>query len=319
MPKYLRVLCVVLFAFIAPIICAEHVRVCNQLDLPDNLVTGPFEKDLNNLVSSWFPNHSANDVVVSYGESAHLEGKFGYGSAGKDLEREFVELWLDECGVALKYLGKAKTDHNGRAKFNIGPNAFGPGVYQVFHRVIGDGTLTKSKISVFPQATKLAVFDIDGTLTIGDGEIITYMLNKAYVPEVRANAASITNILYDADYEIVYLTGRIYWFMETTRDWLQEQGFAPGTIVLSQSKWDSLPTTSGVGAYKARYLQQYLNSGFQINYAYGNAATDIYAYEKAGLSKSSTYILGGNGGKKNTVALGQDFTIHLQKVLNLEI
>src|SRR5689334_5745060 len=43
------------------------------------------------------PNHSAQDVVVPPAVARSLDGKFTYGLLSKDLEDEFVHVWLDDC------------------------------------------------------------------------------------------------------------------------------------------------------------------------------------------------------------------------------
>ena len=45
--------------------------------------------------------------------------------------------------------------------------------------------------------------------------------------------------------------------------------------------------------------------------AYGNATTDIYAYEQAQLPKERTFIIGTHRGERNTQALDGSYTGHL--------
>ena len=66
-----------------------------------------------------------------------------------------------------------------------------------------------------------------------------------------------------------------------------------------------------VGDYKAAYLNLLISQGFEIEAGYGNASTDIYAYDQAGIDKARTFMLGENGGVDNTVDLGDDYLGHI--------
>ena len=63
--------------------------------------------------------------------------------------------------------------------------------------------------------------------------------------------------------------------------------------------------------YPILYLTDLQLVGLDIDVAYGNATTDIFAYDEAGIDLAATFILGAHGGEKGTVHLGESFSKHL--------
>lgn len=305
-----------LFSFSAT---SKHVRTCDELGLPLNLINQPFKYQYNKWLSSHSPSHSANDIIIPFGEEAKLEGKFSYGSLYKDLEEENVEIWLDSCASELLYLDVVNTNGDGRIKYNFtGAADLPPGLYQIWLRVQGDGTTTKFALRILPKQTKLVIFDIDGTLTLSDAELWQYLADESYVPQKKIGAVETTRFLYDAGYEIVYLSGRHYLISEHSRNWLKDNNFAPGAVISSTSLSESWPSNSSVGEFKYKQMKYLQEMDFILQYTYGNAKTDIYAYSKVGMQKSQIFILGKYGRDQNVVAIGDDFTHHLNKLINGE-
>ena len=72
-----------------------------------------------------------------------------------------------------------------------------------------------------------------------------------------------------------------------------------------------LPSTAGVGGYKADYLADLQLAGLHLEVAYGNAATDVFAYAEAAIPNDATFVLGRHGGEAGTVDLGDAFVTHL--------
>ena len=87
-----------------------------------------------------------------------------------------------------------------------------------------------------------------------------------------------------------------------------------GTLHVTDELADSWPSDSQVGDYKAAFLLELMGKGFTVYAAYGNAASDIYAYEVAAIPKQRTYILGSRGGDDGTVALGEGYIAHIEAV-----
>ena len=293
-------------------------QVCEDSPPPSEIATEQWRHWASTLITWAGPWHSGQDVIAVAGADAVLRAKFAYGVLSKDLEDEWVEVWIDRCGE-LEWLDAARTDSDGRVALTVEADRVPlVGRHRVHFRVAGDGTGTWATLHVLPPATKLAVFDIDGTLTTSDWELVKDLASDVFnpirhgaSPQARAAAADTTRARDEQGYVVVYLTGRPYSLTGRTRDWLHDQATAPGALVTAQRSADALPFESGVGAYKADYLAELELLGFTIELAYGNAATDVFAYDEAGIDVASTFILGRHGGENGTVALGESFEAHL--------
>lgn len=265
------------------------------------------------------PDHSAQDVLITDAVEPHVPGKFAYGLFSKDLEDEWVEIWVDDCSGSYVQIGEQRTDDDGRIDLSV-PAGVLPsyGSFGVFLRVKGDLTSVTSTLSVYPEGTILLVTDIDGTLTISDAELFSDIFADyfaplgagTYVPEARIYALEAMELRAVQGYVLVYLTGRPYWLTDITREWLGDLSFPEGTLHVADSNAEVLPTDQAVGAYKRDYLQALEDMGFVLDGAYGNATTDIYAYAQASIDPSRTWIAGDHGGESGTVDIGEDYLDH---------
>jgi phosphatidate phosphatase PAH1 len=296
-------------------------QFCNSAQPPHDLPEESWENPLNEGLSLTGADHSAQDVIAVLGETAAIVGKFAYGPTSKDLEGEWIDVWMDDCSGSYRSLGEARTDSDGRISLSVAPGDLPPtGAYSLYLRVKGDNTSTRSMLRVLPRGTRLMVFDIDGTLTTDDLELVEDImvdlfepiLSGDYVPQARAGAGDITKLRRNTQgYVLIYLTGRPYMLTGRSRQWLDDLDFPPGNLHLCDDVDDILPSNDSVGDYKAAYLNLLISQGFEIAAGYGNASTDIYAYALAGIDKTRTFILGQNGGGENTVDLGDDYLDHL--------
>lgn len=248
--------------------------------------------------------HSLQDLVVAPGSSVQVEGKFAYGTISKDLEDEQVQLFLHDCS-AWRSLGTALTDRDGRARIRV-TAATSPGIYALRMVVRGDATQATGFLFVPPAGAQLTVFDIDGTLTTSDMELVKDVITDLFEPILRGTYTPVPHPfareLVEERVRLgslpVFLTGRPYWLSKISREWLAGQRMPLGPLHTTDRNSDALPM--GVAAYKAAFLGSLRAQGFVVRGAYGNASTDITAYEAAGLPKSETYIIGHNGGKSGT-------------------
>ena len=266
------------------------------------------------------PWHSAQDLVVADGSPVVIGGKFSYGFISKDLEDERVEVWIDDCAGAYRLLGDGLTNSDGRVALSLSaPEVPAVGEYGLYFRVAGDNSTARAILRVYPIDTRFIVFDIDATLTTSDssliGQSVSEILGGDMIPEPRPGAREIVDLRFaQHGYEILYLTGRPYLLDGITRDWLIDLGFPGGTVHLTDDVANSWPSDSQVGAYKADFLYSIIDAGFIVEAAYGNATSDIYAYEQADIAKDRTYILGENGGTADTVALGEGYLEHIEVI-----
>jgi phosphatidate phosphatase PAH1 len=260
----------------------------------------------NELLALLSPGHSMQDVIATPDAAVVLHGKFAYGDVSKDLEGERVRVYVDDC-TGWRALGEATTDSDGRIAFTA-PEPLPIGVHDVRLEVLGDASVATGRVWILPPGTRLAVTDVDGTLTTSDEELVidvfTDLFDPIYtgadVPGAQPGAAALTQALAERGRIVVYLTGRPYWLTRKTRAWLDDGGFALGALHTTDSNAEALPTESGVGAFKRAWLQGLEAQGFVLEEAYGNATTDVYAYAGAGIAPASTWIIGPNGGAGGT-------------------
>jgi len=170
------------------------------------------------------------------------------------------------------------------------------------------------------------VTDVDATLTTSDNEFLTQLIDATHDPAERAGGAAMINDYADRGYFILYLTARpeaapVGLSGETaaaaTLTWLTEHGYpvdpertriilAPG-LVFGNSAAD----------FKSGALSDMETEGFSFAFAYGNATSDIDAYEAAGIAKDATFIIGPEAGTNGTVAVaGEDWLAHTASVVD---
>lgn len=297
------------------------LQFCDDAPVPEDAPDEDWNNTTSSVVAEMEPDHSARDAITNPESRVSLEGKFAYGAVSKDLEGEDVEIWLDDCSGSYRKLGERTTDGDGRALMRLPPDALPPiGVYSIFFRVLGDGSSARATLRVLPKGTEITVFDIDGTLTQGNRELAEGIADDLfgplksgdYVPKARAGAVRATvQRRREMAYQLVYLTARPYWLKERTREWLDTKGMAAGTLRMTRSTSQGLPTQDAVGRFKANVLNRLDSQGFELVAAYGNSDTDIWAYEQAEIAKERTFVTGDQGGAEETVDLGQDFLDHV--------
>jgi len=266
------------------------------------------------------PGHIVQDVVVGPGEEAVFGGKFSYGHLGKDLEDERVRAFVHEC-LDWTEFGSAQTDADGRSRISLDTSTLpaNAGLFRVVHVVDGDASLATSNLFVLPERTKVVVFDIDGTLTESNADLISQVTDPTTEPRVVDDAAELTHLWHDRGYHIAYLTGRPFWLANETRRWLAEHGFAPGSLRTTDRHRDSLPHQSAVGDYKIDYLESFGERGLEIVAAYGNSSTDIAAYRAVGIPEHRIFIRGPLGGDEETEHVGGSYADHCMWVEGIEM
>ena len=253
----------------------------------------------------------AQDVIAPPGAVVSIDAKFAFGDVDKDIEDEKIQLYFDNCKTTVKLLDRY-TDDDGRVKFSIRLPSV-PGVFALYAVADGDQSYALAYAWVLPKGTHLAVSDIDGTLTTSDAEILKEtvlgLLHGSYTPEAYPAAQDLTWAEASLNRIPVYLTGRPFLLKQATSEWLWGQGMAFGPVHVTDRDSQVLPSNSGVGAFKRDYLKGLVAAGYQLDVAFGNATTDIYAYEQAGIAKSNTYIIGKHAGESSTQAVDGSWQI----------
>ncbi len=238
--------------------------------------------------------HVAFDVIVNPGADAELRGKFAYGRSSHDMEAEWVVALLRTraCGPWLE-VGRARTDGDGRATIRApGVRLAAPGRHEFAFVVPADGSFALGSVWALRRGAEVVVFDIDGTLTTGDDEVIAE-LTVGSEPEMYEGANDLARAWASSGRQPVYVTGRPYFLQDSSRRWLEAHGFPPGPVRTTDQMSDSLTNREHVGRFKRDYLRDLLApTGVVVAAAYGNALTDVCAYAEAGIPQARTFIIG---------------------------
>lgn len=255
------------------------------------------------------PYHGASDVVAHPEDAVLLEAWFSRGAGlQKAVEHASVTLEIQIEG-AWQIVGVAETDGEGRAVLACKAPK-GTGSYPLRWSLGSESC--EAILHVLPPHASATVFDIDGTLTPSDREVLKDYARrlvrgaKPEGPKLRKGAVETAQRAAKQGV-VVYLSGRSPWLARPTREWLKGHGFPDGIVLLMPATRDILPTEDHVGRRKTEHLRALLRLGVTFASGYGNAPTDITAYEAAGLPKARTFILGKHGGERGTSALGEAF------------
>lgn len=272
------------------------------------------------IAKSGVPNHNCHDIISlpDDADTQVIEGKFAYGPLDKDMQDEIVDVYYnDELCSRWRFLRSGRTDSDGRYTMRIAPPFKEKGTIFIKMVLAGDGTAADSTLMILPAGSKFVVFDIDGTLTTSDSELIRDLFHDLYdglyIPRMRDDAQKLVQAYANKNYHILYLTGRPYWLQRKTRQWLNDMDFPPGTVRLTDSNRDSIAADNHVGRFKAEYLKKLSARGYHIEFAYGNASTDIFAYQQAGIDSEKIFIVGEHAGKNGTTAI-PSYTDHLHLI-----
>lgn len=228
------------------------------------------------------------------------------GTFSTTLGGEWVSLWsYDTAQKEWQLVGRTQTDDDG--VYDLPDTHYVAPTGQPIYAVLeADGSCAEHYDFLLPSGSKVVVADIDGTLTLDDNELLMQLSDGAYTPKMMTAANTLLQTWAQKGYTVVYLTARPHAFRAESRQWLKQFDFPVGPVI----------TTNVAGhadTYKTLWLKRMVdNFGWQIVAAYGNADTDITAYENAGIPKDHTFIVGPLAGDGGTVAIeNDDYTGHI--------
>jgi phosphatidate phosphatase PAH1 len=208
---------------------------------------------------------------------------------------------LRGCGATWEKLGTAITtsdgqhpetegadDSGGRIYYQLAPaQQLGPGRHRVRFVVAGDGTATDLFIEVVPAGTRLAVFDVDGTLTTSETAEFGALLTGK-IPAAEPDAARVVTALAARGYRPYYLTARPEWLTGRTREFLAEGGFPPG--ILETTTGGSGAVGADAGIFKKAALARISAKGLAPGFGLGNSETDASAYAGANITPAMNRV-----------------------------
>lgn len=168
--------------------------------------------------------------------------------------------------------------------------------------------------------THALVTDIDETLTTLDSEYAKQIVDPSHDPEMRPDANTLMHAYADLGYGIFYVTARGDDVSlsdgtparDATIDWLTAHDFplADDHVFL----FDGL-TVSGedTRAYKADVLATLADDGWEFDYGYGNATTDIEAWQDGGIADDHIFLVGKLAGEMGVepVPTEDAYTAHM--------
>lgn len=227
------------------------------------------------------------------------------GLRSNSIAGEKVSLWTyDATSTVWQDLGMATTGPDGDYDVPPSGNAI-PNGQPVYAVLEADGSCTEHYNYLLPAGSKVVVFDIDGTLTLNDGELLMELTDDTYVPKMMGAADTLVKAWATKGYTVVYLTARPHSLRAESRGWLTDLGFPGGPLI----------TENGAKAdvYKTLWLNRMIQSfAWTVVAAYGNADTDITAYDNAGIPKAQTFIVGPLAGMNRTQPIVKlDFADHI--------
>jgi hypothetical protein len=251
-----------------------------------------------------------------HGLMARIELERGY--FGDAIAAEGVSVW--ERGEAWQLLGQTETSGfdeavAGAYELDLGA-APAAGVRTRYAVLDGDGTCGTHYSVQLAAGRGVVLTDIDGTLTIHDDELIMQVSDGSYDPVEITAASAVMNAWAAKGYTVIYLSARPHVFRSETRAWLDGHGFPAGPLLTATD----LVTGDDARAYKAAWLIRLASEfGWSFAAAYGNAQSDIDAYDDAGFAKATTFIVGELAGADGTTPIdGLDYTSHLADYVNAQ-
>ncbi len=169
-------------------------------------------------------------------------------------------------------------------------------------------------------ALRAVVTDIDETLTTSNGEWVFQTLYPDHDPATRPDADTLMRGYADLGYAVFYVTARGEDLTlvdgtparQATEDWLELHGFplAEGRLFLAEGLY-----VDGDDAveYKRDVLLSLQAEGWTLDWAYGNADTDIEAFLQAEIPRDRIFLVGSLAGTMDVQPLPDEeaFTRHV--------
>jgi phosphatidate phosphatase PAH1 len=174
------------------------------------------------------------------------------------------------------------------------------------------------------EATRsLVVTDIDETLTLSDNEWLVQIGLPGTAPTMRPEADDVMRTFVERGYRVMYVTARGEGLSlrdgttarEATEAWLSDNDFpytSDGVFLA-----DGIAAFGGEAAvYKTEVLTELQAAGFDIAFAYGNADTDIEAYQNVGIPDDRIFLVGVLAGQFGVepIPTSEAFGAHLPRV-----
>jgi phosphatidate phosphatase PAH1 len=205
----------------------------------------------------------------------------------KAAEDEDVEVYECDNG-AWRLVGRTRSDGEGHFDLALtGDDRLGTGLHELVISVPGDRSGAIATAYIAPRDAHVVLCDIDGTLTNSEDAIVGEVVWHENV-RARPGAASALHALADAGYQPIYVTARSRAYTELTSRWLAAQEMPRGPVVVAPTRM-ALPGSEALGA-KTREIAKLRAAGLDLAVGIGNRATDVIAYERAGIPGDRIWV-----------------------------
>jgi len=296
------------------------------------------DKALQDLLKEMQQGKGGKDKVglqIQKGAEPFISGTFEYG-LGRVAAGRKVYLFINKAQDQMKlhdamvqFLGVYKTNKKGQLNGIPLPDEVlrTPGHYSVVALLPEDHTYSKGSLFILRPDTPCVVFDLDGTITVGDIQVVTMFaidslaastsaaqqLSHKYDIKARHSALNCVRAWASKGYQPVYVSGRQGSYYNLTMEWLVKHNYPPGPIHLTRTHLPTLPIYYSVGNFKVEYMEGLKHKGLKLFAAYGNTTTDIRAYVASGIPLERIFMIGPHGGKAGTVKI-DNFTDHIPHI-----
>lgn len=193
-----------------------------------------------------------------------------------DLKNVFVEFFHK-----TQFLGLAKTDDNGLARFNIDTRSFEGSFQQVNVRLQKNPEYFAQKrtlqIHLWESDQPIIVTDIDQT--ISDVENANVVLRPIYQQSPFEGSQNVLTELKRRGHQLVYLTAREDALFQLTKAWLEFHQFPKGHLIMWDIDLLGQKTPWNHGEYKTAALAELKQKFPVVLAAFGDKPHDIKAYQ----------------------------------------
>lgn len=231
------------------------------------------------------PHITGLDTVTTAGHPVNVRAKFeaGFGFWGLRPDLRHKPVLFQPLQGGPGHVLSAITDRDGVGEAEFRADV--PGVYRFRAALVTKPWKSAvSRVWVLDPAKPVVVLDIDGTLSSMTELLVPFMGARAHTypgaPELVRQLAT--------THQIIYLTARDDALDKGTRAFLKRQGFPDAPILYNDTGlWTKEEFRQligkGHGEFKLKTLQGLQSRGVNLVLGLGNAETDAFAYEGAGI------------------------------------
>ena len=222
---------------------------------------------------------SGFDALAHVGEKTTLRAKVETRYLRRDIEKETVEFYVEGT-----FIGSAQTDNEGFGAISFIPDKLGE--FEILYK-LGEGPRYEPKettglLAVRNEGRPALVSDLDMTV-IDISKYPFFVWEKNKIPAVAGALESMKRLA--KSYDIIYLSARDDYHLNTIKKWMVSNGLPQGPIFLRDLSEDAADEEK----YKKKVLKELKAKWPNITIGIGNRSYDARSYLANGME---AYILG---------------------------